>query len=89
MPGQKGQDVCGRLGAYLFARRGRKVILDICGEVGISSSTWSRLERGRGLPDVPTLVKLHRVYGIEYNELMEWVEEEVDRLQCKRELEKE
>ena len=62
------------LGRYLYTLRDRRLLEDIAQEVGVSKSTWSRLERGIGHADLPTLITLHQYTNLPYNELMAMVE---------------
>lgn len=38
--------------------------------IGVSKDTLSNYERGKSYPDVPTLRKIERTYGIPYNRLI-------------------
>lgn len=38
--------------------------------IGVSKDTLSNYERGKSYPDIPTLRKIERTYGIPYNRLI-------------------
>lgn len=37
--------------------------------IGISSDTLSNYERGKSYPDIPTLKKIEKAYGVSYEEI--------------------
>ncbi len=57
------------MGSYLFALRGRVTIEQFTGDTGISTATWSRIERGYA-PTVTTLIKIHDLFGCPWETLI-------------------
>lgn len=74
-----------KLGTYCFNLRGRSSIKDFLSDKPLlDKSTWSRIERGGGMPDLSTLIALHDTFDIPFDELMQWCREDLQYFKGKK-----
>lgn len=57
------------LGAYLRAVRGQQTFEEVAEKAGLVSSAWWKLEKGKRIPSLTTLFRLHRYTGRPIEEL--------------------
>lgn len=64
-------------GQLLFKLRGRRPMREMEDIYHVDKSTWSRVERGKGLPNLSTLINLHRYASLSYEELLTAIEHDL------------